>query len=93
MRDANYLRVQAELCLEIAREMSDQAAADNLREEAARYRAEADTIDPTDAYKRATLCFCGEPQMKVFTGIGYGLAIESVVALLVLAVLRMTGYV
>ena len=40
-----------------AREMSDQAAADNLREEAARYRAEADTIDPTDAYKRATLFF------------------------------------
>ena len=31
--------------------------------------------------------------MKVFTGIGCGLAIESVVALLVLAVLRMTGYV
>ena len=57
MRDANYLRVQAELCLEIAREMSDQAAADNLREEAARYRAEAGTIDPTDAYKRATLFF------------------------------------
>ena len=31
--------------------------------------------------------------MKFFTGIGYSLAIKSVVALLVLAVLRMTGYI
>lgn len=41
MRDAEYLRTQAELCLEIARQMSDRQTADNLKEEAARYRAEA----------------------------------------------------
>jgi hypothetical protein len=41
MRDAKYLRAQAELCLEMARQMSDQTTADNLRAEAARYHAEA----------------------------------------------------
>ena len=45
MRDARYLRAQAELCLEIARRISDQTSSDNLRAEAARYHAEADEID------------------------------------------------
>ena len=45
MRDARYLRAQAELCLEMARQMSDQAASENLRAEAARYHAEATEIE------------------------------------------------
>jgi hypothetical protein len=45
MRDARYLRAQAELCLEMARQMSDQTTADNLRTEAARYHAEAAEIE------------------------------------------------
>ena len=36
MRDARYLRAQAELCLELARQMSDQTA---------RYHAEATEIE------------------------------------------------
>lgn len=47
MRDVRYLRAQAELCLEIARQMSDIRAADKLKAEAARYHAEADAIDGT----------------------------------------------
>ena len=45
MRDARYLRAQAELCLEMARQMSDQTASENLRAEAARYHAEAAEIE------------------------------------------------
>jgi hypothetical protein len=45
MRDARYLRAQAELCLEIARQMSDQTTSENLRAEAARYHAEAAEIE------------------------------------------------
>jgi len=45
MRDATYLRAQAELCLEMARQISDQATSDNLRAEAARYHAEAADIE------------------------------------------------
>ena len=45
MRDARYLRAQAELCLEIARETSDRKPAENLRAEAARYHAEATQIE------------------------------------------------
>ena len=45
MRDARYLRAQAELCLEIARRISDQTSSDNLRAEAARYHAEAAEIE------------------------------------------------
>jgi hypothetical protein len=48
MRDAQYLRAQAALCLEIARQISDQTASDNLRAEAARYHAEAAQVE-TDA--------------------------------------------
>jgi hypothetical protein len=45
MRDARYLRAQAELCLEMARQVSDRATSDNLRAEAARYHAEAAEIE------------------------------------------------
>jgi len=45
MRDAPYLRAQAELCLEMARQMSDQKTSKNLRAAAARYHAEADGLE------------------------------------------------
>jgi len=45
MRDARYLRAQAELCLKMARQMSNDATAESLRAEAARYHAEATTIE------------------------------------------------
>jgi hypothetical protein len=45
MRDAKYLRAQAELCLEMAPQVSDAKTADNLRVEAARYHAEAAEIE------------------------------------------------
>jgi hypothetical protein len=45
MRDARYLRAQAELCLEMAHQMSDQATSENLRAEAAPYHAEAAEIE------------------------------------------------
>ena len=45
MRDARYLRAQSELCLEMARQISDAATSDNLRAEAARYHAEAAEIE------------------------------------------------
>jgi hypothetical protein len=48
MRDARYLRAQAELCLEIARALSDPKAADDLRKEAARYHAEATQREITE---------------------------------------------
>jgi hypothetical protein len=41
----DYLRAQADLCLEMARQVSDRATADNLRAEAARYHAEAAEIE------------------------------------------------
>jgi hypothetical protein len=45
MRDARYLRGQAELCLEMARQVSDPRTAENLLAEAARYQAEAIEIE------------------------------------------------
>ena len=45
MRDAQYLRVQAELYLEMARQIGDRAAADSLRAEAERHHAEATEIE------------------------------------------------
>ena len=45
MRDARYLRAQAQWCLELARQMSDRKVADNLKAEAARYQAEAVAIE------------------------------------------------
>ena len=45
MRDARYLRAQADLCLEMARKVGDPVTSDNLIAEAARYHAEADKIE------------------------------------------------
>jgi hypothetical protein len=45
MRDANYLRAQAELCLEMARQMSDPKAAATLKAAAAKYHAEAASVE------------------------------------------------
>jgi hypothetical protein len=45
MRDAAYLRAQAELCLELARQISDPKAAANLRADAARYHAELASLE------------------------------------------------
>jgi hypothetical protein len=45
MRDAQHLRAQAELCLKIARQMSDPRAAEDLQAEAAHHCAEADAIE------------------------------------------------
>jgi hypothetical protein len=44
MRDARYLRGQAELCLQIA-QISDPLAAEQLRADAARYHADATEIE------------------------------------------------
>jgi hypothetical protein len=41
VHDAQYLRSQARLCLQVARQISDARAADNLRLQAARYFAQA----------------------------------------------------
>jgi hypothetical protein len=48
MRDARYLRAQAELCMEMASQMSDRKAAEKLRAEAARYHSEAAEIEGTE---------------------------------------------
>jgi predicted component of type VI protein secretion system len=45
MRDAQHLRAQAELCLELARQISDHKTVENLQAEAARYHAEAAEIE------------------------------------------------
>ena len=45
MRDAQYLRAQAEFCLEVARQMSDHKMVENLQAEAARYHAEAVEVE------------------------------------------------
>ena len=45
MRDAAYLHAQAELCLEIARQIGDPKSIANLKAEAARYHAEAAEIE------------------------------------------------
>ena len=45
MRDAHYFRAQAELCLELAYQMSDQVTAENLRAQAARYHEQAAEIE------------------------------------------------
>jgi hypothetical protein len=45
MRDARYLRAQAEFRLRMAEQISDHAACEKLRAEAARYHAEAADIE------------------------------------------------
>ena len=48
MRNAQYLRAQAEFCLEVARQMSDHKVVENLQAEAARYHAEAVEVEAGD---------------------------------------------
>ena len=48
MRNAQYLRAQAEFCLEVARQMSDHKIVENLQAEAARYRAAAVDVEEAD---------------------------------------------
>jgi hypothetical protein len=45
MHNAQYLRAQAEFCLEVARQMSDHKTVENLQAEAAPYHAEAVEIE------------------------------------------------
>jgi len=45
MRNAQYLRAQAEFCLEVARQMSDPNIVESLQADAARYHAEAIEAD------------------------------------------------
>ena len=45
MRDARYLRRQADLCLEMARKIGDPVTSHSLVAEAARHHAEADKIE------------------------------------------------
>ena len=45
MRNAQYLRAQAEFCLQAARRISDPKIVENLKEDAARYHAEATDVE------------------------------------------------
>jgi hypothetical protein len=53
MRDARYLRAQAELCLEMAWQISDRVASEKLRADAARYQAEAAAMENYDSQVRS----------------------------------------
>jgi hypothetical protein len=45
MADARYFRAQAELCLQLAQQISNQREADNLRAMAARHTARAEALE------------------------------------------------
>jgi hypothetical protein len=45
MRNAQYLRAQAEFCLQAARRISDHKTVENLKADAARYHAEATAVE------------------------------------------------
>jgi hypothetical protein len=45
MRNAQYLRAQAEFCLQAARRISDHKTVENLNVDAARYHAEATEVE------------------------------------------------
>jgi len=45
MQDAHYLRNQAELCLEMARQVSDRRLAESLRLDAAQYFMRATDLE------------------------------------------------
>ena len=45
MRDVQYLRAQANLCLDMAALISDGTEANKLRQQAAHYRAEASALE------------------------------------------------
>ena len=64
MRDAQYLRAQAEFCLEVARQMSDHKMVENLQAEAARYRAEALEIEAEDHPESNGDRRSGDPKMS-----------------------------
>jgi hypothetical protein len=49
VQSARYCRDQAALCLEMARQMSDPQAAENLRAAAAQHFARATELERTDA--------------------------------------------
>jgi hypothetical protein len=45
MRNAQYLRAQAEFCLQAARRINDHKTVENLKADAARYHAEATDVE------------------------------------------------
>jgi len=53
MRDAQHLRAQAELCLEIARHLADRASAEEMRAEASRYQQEAAELEVAEGREPA----------------------------------------
>ena len=53
MQGAAYFRVQAQLCLEIARQLSDQAAAERTRLTAVGYLARAEELENAAASNAA----------------------------------------
>ena len=73
MRNAQYLRAQAEFCLEVARQMSDHKIVENLQAEAARYHAEAVEVeaehhsDPTSIDPKMPSTANGGPPEKART--------------------------
>jgi len=48
MQDARYFREHAELCLEMARQVSDRRSAESLRSDARHYFERADELDSHD---------------------------------------------
>ena len=65
MRDAQYLRAQAEFCLEVASQISDLKTVENLQADAARYRAEAAAIETTrQPDRRADRAGCMEQHQR-----------------------------
>jgi len=64
MRNAQYIRAQAEFCLEVARQMSDHNIVENLQAEAARYHAEAVAVEAEDHPESQGDRKSGDPQMS-----------------------------
>jgi hypothetical protein len=62
MRDAQYLRAQAEFCLKVADQISDLKTVENLKAEAARYHAEAREIETGGESERTGGVTAGEYQ-------------------------------
>jgi hypothetical protein len=59
MESARYHRAQAELCLQMARHMSDPASANMLRANATRHFALATELENQEALARPVLKSCG----------------------------------
>jgi hypothetical protein len=53
MQDAQYLRAQAALCLEIADQMSDPKSREKLRADAAEFHARAMKLEADEESSRA----------------------------------------